>query len=158
MRIEAMSNKRQVKDSSFHKFRCDPRYAPRRIIHPSNPSLCSPQLNKILGEIPDSTEGRRTMLFSATMTSKVEKVSRTSVTVTGVLTMSAMAMNENHGTTPFHPPSIPHPTPPHPQSHSLIHIPFSMLASQLQRASLSDPVRVEVSTKFQTPDKVREKQ
>ncbi|GMI28941.1 hypothetical protein TrCOL_g12314 [Triparma columacea] len=55
------------------------------------------ELNKILGEIPDSTEGRRTMLFSATMTSKVEK---------------------------------------------------------LQRASLSDPIRVEVSTKFQTPDKL----
>ncbi|GMH91173.1 hypothetical protein TrVE_jg9675 [Triparma verrucosa] len=55
------------------------------------------ELNKILAEIPDSTSGRRTMLFSATMTSKVEK---------------------------------------------------------LQRASLSDPVRVEVSTKFQTPEKL----
>ncbi|GMI04295.1 hypothetical protein TrLO_g11522 [Triparma laevis f. longispina] len=55
------------------------------------------ELNKILAEIPDSTSGRRTMLFSATMTSKVEK---------------------------------------------------------LQRASLSDPIRVEVSTKFQTPEKL----
>jgi ATP-dependent RNA helicase DDX47/RRP3 len=52
------------------------------------------ELNKILDVIPDSSEGRRTMLFSATMTSKVEK---------------------------------------------------------LQRASLSNPLRVEVSTKFQTP-------
>ena len=50
------------------------------------------ELNKILDEIPDSTAGRRTMLFSATMTSKVNK---------------------------------------------------------LQRASLSDPIKVEVSTKFQ---------
>lgn len=52
------------------------------------------EINTILSVIPDSTSGRRTMLFSATMTSKVQK---------------------------------------------------------LQRASLSDPVRVEVSTKFQTP-------
>ena len=55
------------------------------------------ELNQILEVIPDSTEGRRTMLFSATMTSKVQK---------------------------------------------------------LQRASLSDPVRIEVSTKFQTPKKL----
>ena len=55
------------------------------------------ELNQILQVIPDSTQGRRTMLFSATMTSKVEK---------------------------------------------------------LQRASLSDPVRVEVSTKFSTPKKL----
>ena len=53
------------------------------------------EINTLLEHIPDSTEGRRTMLFSATMTSKVQK---------------------------------------------------------LQRASLSSPVRVEVSTKFQTPD------
>lgn len=55
------------------------------------------ELNQILEVIPDSTQGRRTMLFSATMTSKVEK---------------------------------------------------------LQRASLSNPVRVEVSTKFCTPKKL----
>jgi len=55
------------------------------------------ELNEILEVIPDSTRGRRTMLFSATMTSKVQK---------------------------------------------------------LQRASLSDPVRIEVSTKFQTPKKL----
>eukprot|EP00548_Thalassiothrix_antarctica_P002470 CAMPEP_0194145938 /NCGR_PEP_ID=MMETSP0152-20130528/18926_1 /TAXON_ID=1049557 /ORGANISM="Thalassiothrix antarctica, Strain L6-D1" /LENGTH=569 /DNA_ID=CAMNT_0038846313 /DNA_START=55 /DNA_END=1764 /DNA_ORIENTATION=+ len=55
------------------------------------------EINKILDLIPDSTEGRRTMLFSATMTSKVEK---------------------------------------------------------LQRASLHNPVRIEVSTKFQTPKKL----
>lgn len=55
------------------------------------------ELNQILDVMPDSTEGRRTMLFSATMTSKVEK---------------------------------------------------------LQRASLHDPVRIEVSTKFQTPKKL----
>ena len=55
------------------------------------------ELNQILEIIPDSSEGRRTMLFSATMTSKVQK---------------------------------------------------------LQRASLSDPVRIEVSTKFQTPKKL----
>ena len=55
------------------------------------------ELNQILEVIPDSTQGRRTMLFSATMTSKVEK---------------------------------------------------------LQRASLSNPVRVEVSTKFSTPKKL----
>ena len=55
------------------------------------------ELNEILEVIPDSTKGRRTMLFSATMTSKVQK---------------------------------------------------------LQRASLSDPVRIEVSTKFQTPKKL----
>jgi len=53
------------------------------------------QLDKILAEIPNSNKGRRTMLFSATMTSKVEK---------------------------------------------------------LQRASLVNPVKVEVSDKFQTPD------
>lgn len=53
------------------------------------------EINIILAEIPDSTQGRRTMLFSATMTSKVQK---------------------------------------------------------LQRASLSNPVKIEVSTKFQTPD------
>lgn len=53
------------------------------------------EINMILSVIPDSSEGRRTMLFSATMTSKVQK---------------------------------------------------------LQRASLSSPVRVEVSTKFQTPE------
>jgi len=55
------------------------------------------EINQILDVIPDSTDGRRTMLFSATMTSKVEK---------------------------------------------------------LQRASLHDPVRIEVSTKFQTPKKL----
>jgi ATP-dependent RNA helicase DDX47/RRP3 len=55
------------------------------------------ELNEILRVVPDSTDGRRTMLFSATMTSKVQK---------------------------------------------------------LQRASLSDPVRIEVSTKFQTPKKL----
>jgi ATP-dependent RNA helicase DDX47/RRP3 len=55
------------------------------------------ELNQILDVIPDSTQGRRTMLFSATMTSKVQK---------------------------------------------------------LQRASLSDPVRIEVSTKFQTPSQL----
>ena len=55
------------------------------------------ELNQILEVVPDSTEGRRTMLFSATMTSKVQK---------------------------------------------------------LQRASLCDPVRIEVSTKFQTPKKL----
>lgn len=55
------------------------------------------ELNQILEVIPDSSEGRRTMLFSATMTSKVQK---------------------------------------------------------LQRASLLDPVRIEVSTKFQTPKKL----
>ena len=55
------------------------------------------EINEILEAMPDSTGGRRTMLFSATMTSKVEK---------------------------------------------------------LQRASLLDPVRVEVSTKFQTPKKL----
>lgn len=55
------------------------------------------ELNQILEVVPDSTSGRRTMLFSATMTSKVQK---------------------------------------------------------LQRASLSDPVRIEVSTKFQTPKKL----
>lgn len=55
------------------------------------------ELNQILDVMPDSTAGRRTMLFSATMTSKVEK---------------------------------------------------------LQRASLHNPVRVEVSTKFQTPKKL----
>lgn len=55
------------------------------------------ELNQILEVVPDSTEGRRTMLFSATMTSKVQK---------------------------------------------------------LQRASLSDPVRIEVATKFQTPKKL----
>ena len=52
------------------------------------------ELNEILEVIPTSSDGRRTMLFSATMTSKVQK---------------------------------------------------------LQRASLVDPVRIEVSTKFQTP-------
>lgn len=55
------------------------------------------EINEILEVIPDCEKGRRTMLFSATMTSKVEK---------------------------------------------------------LQRASLVDPVRVEVSTKFQTPKKL----
>eukprot|EP00579_Thalassiosira_antarctica_P010224 CAMPEP_0201909316 /NCGR_PEP_ID=MMETSP0903-20130614/1124_1 /ASSEMBLY_ACC=CAM_ASM_000552 /TAXON_ID=420261 /ORGANISM="Thalassiosira antarctica, Strain CCMP982" /LENGTH=516 /DNA_ID=CAMNT_0048443825 /DNA_START=141 /DNA_END=1687 /DNA_ORIENTATION=- len=55
------------------------------------------EINEILECIPDCEKGRRTMLFSATMTSKVEK---------------------------------------------------------LQRASLRDPVRVEVSTKFQTPKKL----
>lgn len=55
------------------------------------------ELNQILDVIPDATQGRRTMLFSATMTSKVQK---------------------------------------------------------LQRASLSDPVRIEVSTKFQTPSQL----
>jgi ATP-dependent RNA helicase DDX47/RRP3 len=55
------------------------------------------ELNQILDVIPDSSAGRKTMLFSATMTSKVQK---------------------------------------------------------LQRASLSDPVRVEVSTKFSTPSKL----
>mmetsp|Transcript_21277 Transcript_21277/g.32743 ORF Transcript_21277/g.32743 Transcript_21277/m.32743 type:complete len:531 (-) Transcript_21277:83-1675(-) len=56
------------------------------------------ELNQILDVIPDSESGgRRTFLFSATMTSKVQK---------------------------------------------------------LQRASLSNPVRVEVSTKFQTPKKL----
>ncbi len=55
------------------------------------------ELNQILEVVPDSSEGRRTMLFSATMTSKVQK---------------------------------------------------------LQRASLSDPIRIEVSTKFQTPKKL----
>mmetsp|Transcript_35783 Transcript_35783/g.80530 ORF Transcript_35783/g.80530 Transcript_35783/m.80530 type:complete len:514 (-) Transcript_35783:14-1555(-) len=55
------------------------------------------EINEILEVIPDHEGGRRTMLFSATMTSKVEK---------------------------------------------------------LQRASLVDPVRVEVSTKFQTPKKL----
>ena len=55
------------------------------------------ELNDILDVLPDSTKGRRTMLFSATMTSKVQK---------------------------------------------------------LERASLSDPVRIEVSTKFQTPKKL----
>ena len=55
------------------------------------------EINQILEVIPDSEKGRRTMLFSATMTSKVEK---------------------------------------------------------LQRASLVNPVRVEVSTKFQTPKKL----
>jgi len=37
------------------------------------------EINKILDVIPDSTEGRRTMLFSATMTSKVEKLQRASL-------------------------------------------------------------------------------
>lgn len=55
------------------------------------------ELNQILDVIPDATQGRRTMLFSATMTSKVQK---------------------------------------------------------LQRASLSNPVRIEVSTKFQTPSQL----
>lgn len=55
------------------------------------------EINQILEVIPDSEKGRRTMLFSATMTSKVEK---------------------------------------------------------LQRASLVNPVKVEVSTKFQTPKKL----
>ena len=55
------------------------------------------EINQILEVVPDSTEGRRTMLYSATMTSKVQK---------------------------------------------------------LQRASLSDPVRIEVATKFQTPKKL----
>jgi ATP-dependent RNA helicase DDX47/RRP3 len=55
------------------------------------------ELNQILDVIPDSTQGRRTMLFSATMTSKVQK---------------------------------------------------------LQRASLCNPVRIEVSTKFQTPSQL----
>lgn len=55
------------------------------------------EINEILEVIPDFEKGRRTMLFSATMTSKVEK---------------------------------------------------------LQRASLVNPVRVEVSTKFQTPKKL----
>ena len=55
------------------------------------------EINEILEVIPDSEKGRRTMLFSATMTSKVEK---------------------------------------------------------LQRASLVDPIRVEVSTKFSTPKKL----
>ncbi|KAL7455297.1 hypothetical protein ACHAWC_006834 [Mediolabrus comicus] len=55
------------------------------------------EINEILDVIPDCEKGRRTMLFSATMTSKVEK---------------------------------------------------------LQRASLVNPVRVEVSTKFQTPKKL----
>eukprot|EP00584_Thalassiosira_punctigera_P006980 CAMPEP_0172528422 /NCGR_PEP_ID=MMETSP1067-20121228/2815_1 /TAXON_ID=265564 ORGANISM="Thalassiosira punctigera, Strain Tpunct2005C2" /NCGR_SAMPLE_ID=MMETSP1067 /ASSEMBLY_ACC=CAM_ASM_000444 /LENGTH=506 /DNA_ID=CAMNT_0013312321 /DNA_START=104 /DNA_END=1620 /DNA_ORIENTATION=+ len=56
------------------------------------------EIDEILDAIPDSeTGGRRTMLFSATMTSKVEK---------------------------------------------------------LQRASLADPIKVEVSTKFQTPKKL----
>ena len=58
---------------------------------------CFKEINEILESMPDSTGGRRTMLFSATMTSKVEK---------------------------------------------------------LQRASLLNPVRVEVSTKFQTPKKL----
>lgn len=53
------------------------------------------EINQILAVIPDSSQGRQTMLFSATMTSKVQK---------------------------------------------------------LQRASLYDPIRIEVSTKFQTPD------
>ena len=57
------------------------------------------EINAILESMPDSTGGRRTMLFSATMTSKVEK---------------------------------------------------------LQRASLLNPVRIEVSTKFQTPKKLTE--
>lgn len=55
------------------------------------------EINEILEVIPDCEKGRRTMLFSATMTSKVEK---------------------------------------------------------LQRASLQNPVRIEVSTKFQTPKKL----
>ena len=55
------------------------------------------ELNQILDVIPDASQGRRTMLFSATMTSKVQK---------------------------------------------------------LQRASLSNPVRIEVSTKFQTPSQL----
>ena len=55
------------------------------------------EINQILEVVPDCEKGRRTMLFSATMTSKVEK---------------------------------------------------------LQRASLLNPVRVEVSTKFQTPKKL----
>ena len=55
------------------------------------------EINQILEVVPDSEKGRRTMLFSATMTSKVEK---------------------------------------------------------LQRASLVNPIRVEVSTKFQTPKKL----
>ncbi len=55
------------------------------------------EINQILEVIPDCEKGLRTMLFSATMTSKVEK---------------------------------------------------------LQRASLVNPVRVEVSTKFQTPKKL----
>lgn len=55
------------------------------------------ELNQILEVVPDSSSGRRTMLFSATMTSKVQK---------------------------------------------------------LQRASLADPIRVEVATKFQTPKKL----
>jgi len=52
------------------------------------------EINQILEVIPDSSQSRKTMLFSATMTSKVQK---------------------------------------------------------LQRASLSNPIRIEVSTKFQTP-------
>merc|ERR1712183_799848 len=52
------------------------------------------EINKILDSIPDCNKGRRTMLFSATMTSKVKK---------------------------------------------------------LQRVSLSDPVRIEVSSDFSTP-------
>lgn len=55
------------------------------------------EINEILEVIPDCEKGRRTMLFSATMTSKVEK---------------------------------------------------------LQRASLVNPLRVEVSTKFATPKKL----
>jgi len=55
------------------------------------------EINKILQVMPDSEAGRRTMLFSATMTSKVHK---------------------------------------------------------LQRASLSDPVRLQVSTKFSTPSQL----
>eukprot|EP00551_Chaetoceros_affinis_P007273 CAMPEP_0203672208 /NCGR_PEP_ID=MMETSP0090-20130426/7777_1 /ASSEMBLY_ACC=CAM_ASM_001088 /TAXON_ID=426623 /ORGANISM="Chaetoceros affinis, Strain CCMP159" /LENGTH=583 /DNA_ID=CAMNT_0050537475 /DNA_START=18 /DNA_END=1765 /DNA_ORIENTATION=- len=55
------------------------------------------ELNQILEVVPDASDGRRTMLFSATMTSKVQK---------------------------------------------------------LQRASLHNPVRIEVSTKFQTPKKL----
>lgn len=34
------------------------------------------ELNQILDVVPDSSEGRRTMLFSATMTSKVQKLQR----------------------------------------------------------------------------------
>ena len=37
------------------------------------------ELDKILAEIPTSQRGRRTMLFSATMTSKVEKLQRASL-------------------------------------------------------------------------------
>mmetsp|Transcript_40710 Transcript_40710/g.69514 ORF Transcript_40710/g.69514 Transcript_40710/m.69514 type:complete len:541 (+) Transcript_40710:157-1779(+) len=55
------------------------------------------EIHEILEVIPDHEKGRRTMLFSATMTSKVDK---------------------------------------------------------LQRASLVNPIRVEVSTKFQTPKKL----